>query len=86
MPEFLHIRLYAFRSDLKNDAREEVTFKVRFGDVVYGRDDKHAHLPRFEVLRATGEAVLRGEDGELIVAGHTGEVINGSAGVGRSLV
>jgi hypothetical protein len=47
--------LCAFRFDLNNDAREEVTFKARFGDVVHGRDDKHAHLQRFEVLRATGE-------------------------------
>ena len=73
--------LYAFRFDLNNDAREELAFKVRFARVVHRKGDGHSHLQSFTVHRATGEAALQGTDGELIVAGRTGEVAYGGAGV-----
>lgn len=71
--------IYAFRFDLNNDACEELTFKVRFGAVANANG--HTHFQTFEVRSAAGDAALRGVDGELIVAGRTGEVANGDAGV-----
>src|SRR5712664_774611 len=62
--------LYAFRFDLNNDAREELTFKVQFGVVAHANGDEHKHLQTFEVRRATGQAALRGAGGELILTGH----------------
>src|SRR6267154_804961 len=56
--------LYAFRFDLNNDAREEVAFKVRFGTSIHSDSDEHAHEQTFEVHRATGQAALRGIEGE----------------------
>ncbi len=35
--------LYAFRFDLDGDAREELSFKVRFGAVLHSEDEGHAH-------------------------------------------
>jgi len=35
--------LYAFRFDLNDDAREEVTFKIRFGDVTQAAGEEHRH-------------------------------------------
>jgi Domain of unknown function (DUF4331) len=66
--------LYTFRFDLNNDAREELTFKVRFGAVAHAQGDRHQHIQTFEIRRATGEQALRGADGELLIAGKTGEV------------
>ena len=65
--------LYAFRFDLDNDAREEVTFKVKLGPVSHSDGDERRHVQTFEVLRATGESALRGEEGDLIASGQTGE-------------
>ena len=48
--------LYAFRFDLDGDAREEVSFKVRFGAVFHADDKDHAHAQSFEVRRASGPA------------------------------
>jgi hypothetical protein len=67
--------LYAFRFDLNGDAREEVTFKVLFGDVTHDKDDDHKHVQTFKVLRATGGAALRGIDGEIVIEGKTGSVV-----------
>jgi Domain of unknown function (DUF4331) len=66
--------LYAFRFDLNNDAREEITFKIRFGGVVHAGDDKHSHIQSFEVRRAAGEAACHGLEGELLIAGATRQV------------
>lgn len=66
--------LYAFRFDLDGDGREELTFKVRFGAVEHRDADEHLHTQSFEISRAVGHAASRGAEGELIVAGHTGEV------------
>jgi len=67
--------LYAFRFDLDGDAREELSFTVRFGAVFHSDDDNHAHTQSFEVRRASGSAATSGADGELIAAGHIGSVV-----------
>jgi hypothetical protein len=73
--------LYAFRFDLDGDAREELSFKVRFGAVFHSDDKDHTHAQSFEVRRASGPSATSGADGELIAAGHTGRVVEAGAGV-----
>jgi hypothetical protein len=63
---------YAFRFDLNGDVREDVTFSVRFGDVVH-IDGKH--VQDFQVRRATGPDAVSGTGGALVVSGRTGEVV-----------
>jgi Domain of unknown function (DUF4331) len=70
--------LYAFRFDLNGDAREEVTFKMRFGEVEHAGGDEHLHVQRFSVRRADGPAALGGTDGELLVEGETGTIVSRS--------
>ena len=67
--------IYAFRFDLDGDAREEVTFKVRFGAVAHAAAAGHEHVQTFEVRRAMGPAALQGADGEPVIAGRTGAVV-----------
>ena len=50
--------LYAFRFDLNDDSREEVTFKIRFGEVPHAGDE-HRHVQSFEIRRATGHSALK---------------------------
>jgi hypothetical protein len=73
--------LYAFRFDLDGDAREELTFKVRFDAVTHGESGDHEHVQDFEVRRATGHAAVSGADGDLIAKGRTGQVAAGDQGV-----
>src|ERR1700744_127271 len=73
--------LYAFRFDLNDDAREEVTFKIRFGGVVHAGEDKHSHIQSFEVRRAAGEAACRGLEGELLLAGAINQIETTADGV-----
>ncbi len=73
--------LYAFRFDLNNDAREELTFKARFGAAMHADGDERKRTQTFEVRRATVQAALQGADGDLIVMGRTGEVIRTGSGV-----
>ena len=73
--------LYAFRFDLDGDAREELSFKVRFGAVSHSEDKDHAHEQSFDVRRASGPAAASGADGELIAAGQTGSVVEAESGV-----
>jgi hypothetical protein len=73
--------LYAFRFDLNGDAREELSFKVRFGAVSHSNGDDHAHIQSFEVRRASGSSAMSGADGELIAAGETGRVVEATSGV-----
>jgi Domain of unknown function (DUF4331) len=73
--------LYAFRFDLDSDGREELSFKVQFGNVSHGAGDEHRHVQAFQVRRARGAASSQGADGELLVEGHTGEVVAGTNGV-----
>ena len=73
--------LYAVRFDLDGDAREELTFETQFGGVIHADGDGHKRVQSFEVRRATGHAALKGVEGELIVAGQTGEVVRTDAAV-----
>jgi hypothetical protein len=68
--------LYAFRLDLNDDAREELTFKFRFRAPRHSEGDEHQHLQDFQVIRATGEHALRGSGGEVVLEGRTGRVEN----------
>src|ERR1700683_3852926 len=73
-PDTLHIEgLYAFRLDLTGDAREDVAFKFRFDEPKHVNGDKHVHVQKFQVRRATGEAI-GGDKGELLIEGDTGKV------------
>jgi hypothetical protein len=67
--------VYSFRFDVNNDAREEVTFKVRFGEVVHATSDDHQHVQSFWVRRATGQDAASGADGDLLIEGQ----LNGEA-------
>ena len=66
--------LYAFRFDVNHDAKEEVTFKFRFGDVRHADTDEHTHIQAFQVRRSTGEEAIRGEAGETLIEGETGKI------------
>jgi Domain of unknown function (DUF4331) len=72
--------IYAFRFDLDGDYREDVTFKVSFGEVAHAAGDEHRHIQQFEVRRATGTDAFKGANGELVVAGTTGEIATTEAG------
>jgi hypothetical protein len=73
--------LYAFRFDLNGDAREELTFKVKFGEVRHANGHGHRHVQDYEVRIATGEDALRGEAGELLISGVTGHAVTSGAGI-----
>jgi Domain of unknown function (DUF4331) len=73
--------LYAFRFDLDNDAREDLSFKVQFGIPGHAAGDEHRHFQVFQVRRAQGSVSSHGADGELVVEGHTEEVTRGTNGV-----
>jgi hypothetical protein len=70
--------LYAFRFDLDGDAREEVTFKFRFGEPRHGVDSEHTHIQPFVVRKATGGNALHGDAGESLVEGETGSIATNS--------
>lgn len=73
-PDTLHIEgLYAFRLDLNGDDREDVVFKFRFNEPRHVNGDEHVHVQKFQVRRATGDAV-RADKGELLIEGDTGKV------------
>ena len=60
-PDTLHPEgLYAFRFDLNGDAREEVTFKFRFGEPRHGDGSEHTHIQPFVVRKATVNDAFRG--------------------------
>lgn len=73
--------IYAFRFDLNGDAREELTYKVRFGDPTHAAGDIHGHVQSFEVRRAVGADALQGAGGDLIASGTTGQVVRAQNGV-----
>jgi Domain of unknown function (DUF4331) len=78
-PDTLHPEgLYAFRFDLNGDAREEVTFKFRFGEPRHANGGEHTHIQPFQVRMATGDDALRGKSGVSLVEGETGSVAIGS--------
>src|ERR1700730_18493376 len=77
-PDTLHIEgLYAFRLDLTGDAREDVVFKFRFNEPRHVNGDEHVHVQKFQVRRATGEAI-GADKGELLIEGDTGKVHSNS--------
>lgn len=62
-----------------SDAKEEVVFKFRFGDVEHADPGGHHHVQTFKVIRATG-ADLAGTKGEVLLQGVTGNSL-ASAGI-----
>ena len=59
-PDTLHPEgLYAFRFDLNGDAREEVTFKFRFGEPRHGDSSEHTHIQPFVVRKAESAQTVR---------------------------
>ena len=72
--------IYAFRFDLNGDSREEVTFKVRFGEVGHANGDEHQHVQSIQVRRATGGDAISGVGGALLLEGKTGQILE-NAGV-----
>jgi hypothetical protein len=78
-PDTVHPEgLYAFRFDLNGDAKEEVTFKFRFGEPRHGNGGEHTQIQPFVVRKATGNDALRGDAGESLVEGETGSVATNS--------
>src|ERR1700693_4377129 len=78
--DILHIEgVYAFRLDLTGDAREDVVFKFRFNEPRHEDRDEHVHVQKFQVRRATGDAI-GGDKGELLIEGDTGKV-HGKSGI-----
>jgi hypothetical protein len=77
-PDTLHAEgVYAFRFDLNDDAREDVTFKFRFSEPRHLDKEEHIHSQTFQVRRATGD--IRCENpGELLLEGDTGKIHNKS--------
>ena len=94
-PDTLHIEgLYAFRLDLTGDAREDVVFKFRFNEPRHVNGDEHVHVQKFQVRRATGEAVAgdlliwQGEANmNRVTSGHSinaeGQDLDSSSGLSR---
>src|SRR5258707_2501632 len=82
-PDTLHIEgLYAFRLDLTGDAREDVVFKFRFNEPRHVNGDEHVHVQKFQVRRATGEAIGGEEGGALVEGGErAGHSKTGSFGL-----
>jgi Domain of unknown function (DUF4331) len=79
-PDTLHVEgLYAFRFDLNDDAREEVAFKFRFGEPRHAEGNEHAHIQKFQVLKATRNSI-GGVEGEVLIEGET-ETISAKSGV-----
>jgi hypothetical protein len=70
--------LYAFRFDVDGDAREEMTFKIRFGDVSHAGGGRHAQ--EYQVLRATGADAAAGAGGRVLAEGQTGQIVDGELG------
>jgi len=75
--------LYAFRFDVNDDAHEEVTFKIRFGEVGHaeGEGPEGRHVQTLQVRRAIGRDAADGMQGEVIASGTTGRIVAGDAGV-----
>jgi hypothetical protein len=74
--------LYAFRFDVNDDAHEEVTFKIRFGEVGQAEGDgpEGRRVQALEVRRAAGREAAQGTQGEVVASGTTGLIVAGDAG------
>jgi len=63
--------LYAFRFDLNDDAREEVTFKIQFSPASDVAGHGSGHVQSFKGRRATDKTALLGVEGEVVASGQT---------------
>jgi len=72
-PVFREEAVYAFRVDSDGDGREEVAFKVVFGE---GRHVDDAHVQPYRVLRASGSDAEHGAGGDVLAEGDTGAVVD----------
>jgi hypothetical protein len=73
--------IYAFRFDTNGDRREDVSFKVKFGEVIHvdaGNADP-LHAQEFEIRRAEDDPA--GLAGELVVSGWTDSPAAGAQSV-----
>ena len=81
-PPFRDEALYVFRFDTDGDHREDVSFKVRFGELVHVTSDGvTGHAQNFDVRYATGEAATIGGGGQVIAKGTTGTTVFGDNGI-----
>lgn len=72
--------VYAFRFDIDNDHHEEVSFKVRFGEVPPSQSEADDLGQNYEVRRADHQPA--GLDGDLIASARINKVVDGKdAGV-----
>lgn len=71
--------LYVFRFDTDGDRREDVSFKVRFGEPLHVPAGGHAQ--KFDVRLATGDAAVAGGDGQLVSTGTTDTTVPGENGI-----
>ncbi len=74
--------LYVFRIDTDGDAREDLSFKARFGEVVHvptGGVNGHAQI--FEIRVATGDDAALGDAGSVVATGTTGTTVFGDNGI-----
>jgi hypothetical protein len=71
--------VYAFRFDLNNDAKEELTFRVLFGEVRHAEDGRHEQTVKLLVAR--DDSAFRGVDGDVLANGLTNMVVDGQLGV-----
>lgn len=69
--------LYGFRFDTDGDTHEDVSFKVRFGDVGHTAD---GHAQTFELRLADGADAATGDGGRVVVSGTTGATVHGENG------
>ena len=73
--------VYAFRFDTDGDRREDMSFKMRSGDIlqISSRTSGLTHAQKFDVYRA--DHAPDGLDGDVVASGHTNEVVSGESGV-----
>lgn len=73
--------VYAFRFDTDGDRHEDVSFKVRFGEISDASSNTGTlnHIQRFEVRRA--DHLPDGLSGDVLACGPTEEVVSGVKGV-----
>jgi hypothetical protein len=72
--------LHVLRFDTDGDAREDVSFKVRFGQIDHRRNEND-HVQSLEVRRAAGQDAGHGARGELLAEGCISAVITGDRGI-----
>jgi hypothetical protein len=73
--------VYGFRFDTDGDQHEDVSFKVRFGEVTHisSHTSGLTHAQKFDVYRADHSP--DGLDGDVIASGHNYDAVSGEGGV-----